>query len=83
MGFKAIATGAKEQEAITQLEKKFKQSQGNWNQKEAVETAIKVLQNVVNSDFKANDIEVGFASVDNPRFRKLTVADVERVLSEM
>jgi hypothetical protein len=42
-----------------------------------------VLQNVVNSDFKANDIEVGFASVDNPRFRKLTVADVERVLSEM
>jgi hypothetical protein len=37
----------------------------------------------VNSDFKATDIEVGFASVDKPLFRKLRVAEIEQVLAEM
>ena len=76
-GFKATAAGAKEQEAITQLEKQFKKTEGNWGQKEAVETAIKVLQAVVNSDFKATDIEVGFASVQQPKFRKMQASEIE------
>jgi len=71
IGYKAIAAGSKDQEAITQLEKQFKKNDGQWGQKEAVETAIKVLQACVNSDFKATDIEVGFASCDKPLFRKL------------
>ena len=37
----------------------------------------------MNSDFKATDIEVGFASVDRPLFRKLRVAEIEQVLAEM
>lgn len=83
IGYKAVATGSKDQEALTQLEKQFKKNDGQWSQKEAVETAIKVLQVCVNSDFKASDIEIGFASVDKPLFRKLKVAEIETVLAEM
>ena len=78
-----MATGSKEQEAVTQLEKQFKKNDGNWNEKEAIEVAIKVLQAVVSSDFKASDIEVGIATVNKPLFRKLKVAEVEAVLSEI
>jgi len=41
------------------------------------------LQAVVNSDFKSNDIEVGFASVENPLFRKLKQSEIESVLADM
>lgn len=68
---------------MTQLEKQFKKCEGNWNAKDAVECAIKVLQAVCSSDFKAADIEVGFASIAEPRFRKLAEAEVESVLTEM
>ena len=83
MGYKAIATGSKEQAAVTQLEKQYKKNEGQWNQKESVECAIKVLQAVISSDFKADEIEVGFASVDKPRFRKLAVEEVDKILNEM
>ena len=35
------------------------------------------------TDFKASDIEVGFSSVADPRFRKLAESEIEVVLSEM
>ena len=37
----------------------------------------------MNSDFKATDIEVGFASVEKPLFRKLKTAEIETVLADM
>ncbi len=48
---------------MTHLEKQFRKNEGNWNFKEAKEVAIKVLQAVCSSDFKASDIEVGVATV--------------------
>lgn len=78
-----MATGSKEQAALTQLEKQYKKNDGQWNQEETVQTAIRVLQAVISSDFKADEIEVGFASVDKPRFRKLTEQEVDKVLNEM
>jgi 20S proteasome subunit alpha 1 len=33
VGYKAVAAGAKDQEAVTQLEKQFKKTEGNWDQK--------------------------------------------------
>jgi len=48
---------------VTHLEKQFKKNEGNWNSKEAKEVAIKVLQAVCSTDFKASDIEVGVATV--------------------
>ncbi len=32
-GFKAVSTGTKEQEAMTQLEKHFKKNEGKWDSK--------------------------------------------------
>jgi len=68
---------------VTHLEKQFKKNEGNWNSKEAKEVAIKVLQAVCSTDFKASDIEVGFATVAQPYFRKLTELEIEAVLADM
>ena len=64
IGYKALATGQKEQEATTQLERAFRRNEGQWDAKQAVETAIKTLSTVVSSDFRANEIEVAVATVD-------------------
>jgi 20S proteasome subunit alpha 1 len=57
---------------MTQLEKQWKKNEGNWGERDTVETSIQVLQTVISSDFKANEIEIAMATKDNPRFRKLT-----------
>ncbi len=43
LGYRAIATGSKEQEAVTALEKQWKKNEGQWNSTETVMTAIKTL----------------------------------------
>ena len=48
---------------------------------ETAETAIRVLQSVISTDFKSNEIEVGFSSVDQPKFRKLTEEEIESILN--
>lgn len=83
VGFRAISTGSKEQEAMTQLEKHWKKKEGNWDRKETIETAIQVLQTVISSDFKANEIEVAVASADDVRFRKLTEQEIEGFLNDL
>lgn len=72
VGYKATSSGSKEQEASTQLEKHFKKNNGQWSEKEAVETTIKTLSSIVSSDFKSNEIEIGICTVDKPSFRKMT-----------
>ena len=42
-----------------------------------------MLQTVISSDFKANEIEVGFSCVDQPKFRKLTEEEVDAVLNDI
>ena len=83
IGYKALATGSKEQEATTQLERAFKKNNGDWNTKQSVEVAVKTLSTVVSSDFRANEIEVGIATVDQPLFRKLSEQEIDQVLNEM
>lgn len=83
IGYKALATGSKEQEATTQLERAFKKNNGEWNTRQAIETAIKSLSTVVSSDFRANEIEVGVATVEQPLFRKLSEAEIDQVLNDM
>lgn len=61
----ACATGPKQQEATTYLEKKFKKTQhvkGDW--KATVEFAIIALSLVMGTEFHKNDIEVGVATAD-------------------
>jgi hypothetical protein len=42
-----------------------------------------VLQAVTSSDFKANEVEIGYCNVENPRFRKLTETEIENVLNDL
>ncbi len=68
---------------MTQLEKQWKKKEGNWDTKETIEAAISVLQTVVSSDFKSNEIEVGISTAAAPQFRKLTEEEIEGYLNDL
>jgi 20S proteasome subunit alpha 1 len=83
VGFRAVSSGTKEQEAMSQLEKQFKKNNGDWDNRQTVETALTVLQAVTSSDFKADEVEIGYCNVENPRFRKLAENEIENVLNDL
>ena len=89
VGYKATASGPKQQEAFNHLEKKLKNkdyAEGNWE--EVVELAITSLSNVLSVDFKKHELEVGV--VGGPRtdgkegidtsFRALTEDEIDERL---
>ncbi len=83
-GYRGVSAGVKEQEATNQLEKYFKGLQSDKKTvggKETVITALDMLQNVVGSDFKATDVEIGVVSKDDPMFRTLEEAEIEQYLA--
>ena len=81
MGYKAIAAGAKEQEAINHLEKLYKKKEeGYATTDEAIQVAISTLQTVIGTDFKSSELEVGIAETEKPLFRKISTAEIERHL---
>lgn len=81
VGYKATSAGAKEQEAENFLEKKLK-GDPSFTYDEAVQTAISALQNVLNEDFKASEIEVGVVSEASGRkFKVLNNSEVEEHLT--
>jgi 20S proteasome subunit alpha 1 len=62
VGYKATASGVKEQEATNWLEKRHKAASGGLaglGYDETVQTAIEALQQVLGEDLKAGDVEVG------------------------
>lgn len=78
-GAKAVATGPKQQEATTYLEKKFKKSdhvKGDW--KTTVEFAIETLSSVLGTEFRKNDIEIGVATEGS--FKILTPEEIDERL---
>ncbi|KAG9130523.1 hypothetical protein Leryth_025244 [Lithospermum erythrorhizon] len=79
-GHKATSAGVKEQEAINFLEKKMKNDPA-FSYDETVQTTISALQSVLQEDFKANEIEVGVVSKENPVFRILTTEEIEEHLT--
>lgn len=42
-----------------------------------------IISQVIGQEFKATDIEVGIVTVKDPKFRKLTVAEIETHLSSI
>jgi 20S proteasome, alpha and beta subunits len=76
-----VATGPKQQEATTYLEKKFKKTdfvKGDW--KTTVEFAITAFSSVLGTDFRKNDVEIGVATADG--FRILSPEEIdERLVS--
>lgn len=85
-GFKGCTAGAKEQEAMTLLEKAFKKkllAGTAFSTDEATEAVIETLQNVIGSDFKAADLEVCVSTTTDQAFRLLTVTEIEKYLNKI
>jgi len=82
IGYKACAAGEKEQEATNFLEKKLK-GDIKLNTDETVMMAIQALQAVMSADFKASDVEIALVNNENPKFRVLTVAQVDHYLTRL
>ncbi|KAL1957955.1 hypothetical protein VTO42DRAFT_5347 [Malbranchea cinnamomea] len=89
VGWRATASGPKQQEILNHLEKKLKNKEyapGSWQ--DVVELAITTLSTVLSVDFKKNEIEIGI--VGGPRadgregtqreFRTLTEDEIDERL---
>ena len=70
---------------MTQLEKQFKKlGNGNdWDARQTVEVAIETLQAVTSSDFKSNEVEIGYINNQEGVFRKLTEQEIDTVLTDL
>lgn len=79
---KLTSTGPKQQQVLTSLEKAYKKNnklvKGDWVK--VVEFGIIQLSNVLSTEFRKNDIEIGVATKDG--FRVLTTDEIdERLVS--
>ena len=86
VGYKATASGPKQQEALNHLEKKLKNKDcapGRWE--EVVDLGISTLSTVLSVDFKKGGLEVGIVGGPradggdgtDPEFRKLSEDQIE------
>ena len=57
--YKAVSVGAKQTEANSFLEKKFKKKE-SYNHEETIQVAINCLSTILSADFKPTEIEVKF-----------------------
>ncbi len=91
-GYKAIATGPKNQEAMNHLEKKLKDknhADGSWQ--EVVELGITAMSSVLSVDFKKGELEVGIVGGprtdgkegSNPEFRTLSEEEIDERLQSI
>lgn len=89
VGYKATASGPKQQEALNHLEKKLKNkdyAEGSWE--DVVELGITTLSSVLSVDFKKNELEIGIVGGPrtdgkegtDPGFRALTEEEIEERL---
>jgi len=89
VGYKGVAAGPKQQEALNHLEKKLRNkdcAEGSWE--DVVELAITTLSTVLSMDFKKNEIEIGIVGGPkgegkegtNPSFRTLTEDEIDERL---
>ena len=83
VGYKATASGPKQQEALNHLEKKLKNkecAEGSWE--EVVELGISTLSTVLSVDFKKGELEVGIVGGpgSDADFRALSEDEIEERL---
>ena len=82
VGYKATASGPKQQEALNHLEKKLKNkdhAEGTWE--DVVELGITTLSTVLSVDFKKGELEVGVVGAP-PLGSKEGVSTSFRALTE-
>ncbi|KAM0795263.1 proteasome subunit alpha type-6 [Usnea florida] len=89
VGYKATASGPKQQEALNHLEKKLKNkdcAEGSWE--DVVDLGISTLSTVLSVDFKKGELEVGIvggpragdAKGTDPLFKALTEDEIDERL---
>jgi len=82
LGWFGTASGQKETEAINFLEKKQRGNKmDNLSLDDTIMLAISALQSVLACDFKSPELEVGIVTEDNPTFRLLKEADIDKYLT--
>ena len=94
-GYSGVATGAKEQTAMSTLEKMYSEIQkdlgdkkedinsacfGN-NKQETIEFAIEALQKVLGVDFKSNQVEVAVVTQNYTKFSLLKQKEIDDYLT--
>ncbi|KAL8272061.1 hypothetical protein Esti_003996 [Eimeria stiedai] len=79
-GYRACASGAKEQEANNLLEKLLRKKRTDTTE-QVVRLAISALQQVLAADLKAEDLEVGVVSKSDPTFKQLSEQEIEAHLT--
>jgi len=80
VGYKACASGAKEQDAVNFLEKQFKTAE-DLDFDQTVQMAIHALQSVLTADFKPAEVQVGVVTVADPSFRELSEDEIDAHLT--
>merc|ERR1712061_819907 len=78
--FKACSVGAKQTEANSFLEKKYKKK-SDFSRDETIQLAINCLSTILSADFKASEIEVGVVGAKDPKFHKLTEEEIDTHLT--
>lgn len=81
-GYKAAATGEKEQSASNHLEREFKRKL-DLSTDDALKVAIKTLQTTLSTEFRSTDIEIGLVTLEEPNVKILTPEETERELSKV
>ncbi|KAL7008700.1 Proteasome subunit YC7alpha/Y8 (protease yscE subunit 7) [Cystobasidiomycetes sp. EMM_F5] len=87
VGFRATATGQKQQESMNHLERLFKKDEGTLKLKkdEVVEAAITALSTVCATDYKATEIEIGLccSAEEGAPYRKLSTDEIDGYLQRL
>jgi len=75
-GVRACGVGVKANEATSYMEKRYK-TPPSLDRAATIEQAITCLATVLGAECKATELEVGVACKDEPRFRSLTVEEID------
>jgi 20S proteasome subunit alpha 1 len=89
IGYAATSSGPKATEITNAMEKKVTAKDTNGlayfgnSLEETVEIAIATLAQVVGQEFKSTDIEIGVVSSNQPRFRVLSISEIDTLLTKL
>ncbi|OMJ14089.1 Proteasome subunit alpha type-6 [Smittium culicis] len=79
VGYKAVAAGAKQQEAMNYLEKKMK-STTELNKGQTIEMVIDCLSSVLATNLKSTEVEIAIVETGNPKFHILSTQEIDDLL---